>query len=278
KKISKPKRIEIRTRHGKIPVDVYSPTQEDIERQINKHQKPPVHVIYHGGAYILQYLRDEASVARYLASELGCYVVIPGYTAAPQVQFPVGEEQCYDALKWVHENGNLFGWDTSRISVGGNSTGGKFCFDVALQAIDDNGFVPIAISSEIPSLDLSRSDSSRTSSKKRPLVNTWMINLVRNTYFKGADTSSPQASPVLHAKIGELPPVLIITAEHDTLRHEGNEFAEKLKSLGVQVTHKEFKDVDHGFMHFKATKAQAKEETALILRHLQKAYLKALSN
>lgn len=163
KKIDNAKRVKIPTQFGEIVADIYSPTKDDIAKQMKQHQKPPVHVIYHGGAFILQFLKDEASLARYLASELGCYVVIPDYLAAPQAQFPVAEKQCYDAYLWVRKNAELFGWDKDKISVGGNSAGGKFCFDVALQAIDNNEFVPIAISAEIPSLDISRDNSKRTS-------------------------------------------------------------------------------------------------------------------
>lgn len=271
KKIDPAKHIRIHTRHGNIDALLFSPTKEDIHHQQHQGSLPPMHMITHGGAFILQYPHDDENIARYLASEVGCYVLIPDYTAAPQAQFPVAEEQCFDAFRWAHSNASHYGWDADRISIGGASAGGKLALSVALAAIQDGGFVPVAVTSEYGVADVSRSNQERTSAKKGPIVGSMLMDLVRNTYFKGTDLKSSEVSPIYHSSLNRLPPTLIITAEYDTLRQESNDLAYKLSSLGVSVTHKEFERVDHGFTH-QLPIEPAREAIEMIGNHIRTAY------
>src|SRR5450755_2674922 len=148
KPIARPDRISIPTRHGDVAALVYRPTNADTERQLAAGTRPPVHLITHGGAFIVRVPQQEDNVARYLASEIGAFVVVPDYDTAPKVRFPVAEQQTYDVFRWIHENGDRMGWDSERVSVGGPSAGGKFALNVALQAIDEGGYRPVAVTSE----------------------------------------------------------------------------------------------------------------------------------
>jgi acetyl esterase len=271
KAIADPSEVSVPTRHGPVRTLIYSPTAEDVAIQQAAGLMPPVHLITHGGGFIIGVPEQEDNVARYLASEVGCYVVIPDYYTAPKVRFPVSEEQNYDVFRWMGAHGEEFGWDTQRMTVGGPSAGGKFALNVALQAIDAGEYVPLAISVEYACTDASIPDSERTSAKRHPVVAPWLNRLVRATYCKGGDPSDPLASPALHPRLAELPPTLILTAEYDTLRHEGNALAEDLQAKGVQVTHRQFAGVDHGFTHTKPV-AVANEAIQMIGRHLRSAY------
>lgn len=269
--IAKPHTVTVPTRHGDLRSLVYAPTDDDIARQSAAGLRPPVHLITHGGAFIIRVPEQEDNVARYLASEIGAYVVIPDYDTAPHVRFPIAEEQSYDAYRWVCENAGRMGWDGRRVSVGGASAGGKLALNVALQAIDDGYQVPVALSSEFGAADLTLPDESRTSDKPRPVVAPGLMKLVRQTYFTGADLSSPLASPALHPRLADLPPTLILTAGFDTLRHESDALARDLAAKGVQVTHRQFPGVDHGFTHAKPVET-AREAITMLGRHLAAAY------
>lgn len=271
KKIDPPKKIEIPTRHGIIKAYVFSPTEEDIMIQKGKDLLPPVHMIVHGGAFILRYPLEEDNVARYLASELSCYVIIPDYEAAPQVQFPVSEEECYDAFLWIHNNGTKNNWDGERVSVGGSSAGSKLALSVALQAIENKEYIPIALTSEYGVVDISIPVHSRYSAKKHPLVSPSLVSLALNTYFKGSNLKSPLVSPNYDKNLNKLPPILIMTAEYDTVGPESKRFALQLKELGVDVTYQEFEGVDHLFTHLKPVSI-AKKSIFMIGEHLKKAY------
>lgn len=274
KDIAPPTTIQVPTRHGPVSALVFAPTAADLADQQAAGHRPPVHVLTHGGAFILQYPQEEGNVARYLASEVGAFVVVPDYTAAPQAQFPVAEDQNYDVFDWVHQATEQ-PWDTERVSVGGPSAGGKYALSVALDAIDAGAYAPVAVSTEYGVADLSRPDSARTSTKKRPTVSPALMRLVRGTYYQGADFNDPRVSPLLHPRLGELPPTLVMTAELDTLKHESNELAEKLRDLGVQVTHHEFPGVDHGFTHQKPVDV-AQGAITMLGDHLRAAYDAAL--
>ena len=275
KKIASPATIQIPTRHGSLRALVYAPTAQDIAQQKAAGQLPPVHLITHGGAFILRVPEQEDNVARYLASEVGAYVVIPDYDTAPQVVFPTSEEESYDAFRWVHEHGTEFGWDADRLTIGGASAGGKLAINVALMAIEDDYFVPLAIHAEYATSGFNRPDSLRTSEKKNPVVAPDLMQLVRDTYFVNADVQSTLVSPALHPRLAELPPILIETAGFDTLKHEMNDLARDLQGKGVSVTHHEFAGVDHGFTHAKPA-AVAKLAIEMIAEHLSKAYTAAL--
>ena len=182
---------------------------------------------------------QEDNVARYLASEVGCYVVLPDYDSAPKVRFPVAEEQNYDVFRWMRDHGDDHGWDAGRMTDGGASAGGKFALHVALQAIDAGEYVPLAVSTEYGAADLSMPDSQRTSAKRHPVVGPGLLRLVRATYFKDTDVGDALASPARHPRLAELPATLILTGEFDTLRHEMNALADDLQAKGVPVTRRE---------------------------------------
>lgn len=277
KTIAAPLTVTVPTRHGDIPALVFAPTDEDITAQLKRGETPPVHVLTHGGAFIIQYPQEEGNVARYLASELGAYVVIPDYLAAPQAQHPVAEQQTYDTFLWARENATRFGWDGDRMTVGGPSAGGQLALEVALQAIDAGTYVPLAVSTEYGVADMSRANAERPSTKKNPVVSPALMSLVHGTYFKGVDWKSPLASPIYHPRLAELPPTLVMTAEFDTLKNESNDLANKLRDLGVDVTHHEFPGVDHGFTHQKPVDV-AKAAITMLGDHLRTAYNAALTN
>jgi acetyl esterase len=271
KEIARPRRVTVSTRHGKLRALVYAPVPEDVAAWVASGGRPPVHMIVHGGAFIARMPRQEDNVARYLASEVGCYIVIPDYDTAPKVRFPVSEEQTYDVFRWIRANGEAYGWDGERVSVGGASAGGKLALNVAQQAIDVDAHPPVAVSAEYGAADISRPDSMRTSPKPHPVVPAQLMQLIRRTYFKGADLTSPLASPALSDRLAEFPPTLIMTAAYDTLRHEMNDLAADMTAKGVQVTHRQFDGVDHGFTHTKPADV-ALEAITLIGDLLRKAY------
>jgi acetyl esterase len=89
KKIAKPRRIIIPTRHGDVRALVYSPTAADIEASVASGRRPPVHLLTHGGAFIVRFPQSEDNIARFLASEVGAYIVVPASTMASPTRSPL---------------------------------------------------------------------------------------------------------------------------------------------------------------------------------------------
>ena len=275
--VARPSAIQIPTRHGTVKAFVYAPAAEASVAFTSAGERPPVHLILHGGAFIVRRPLQEDNVARYLASEVGAFVVVPDYDTAPKVMFPISEEESYDIFMWVHEHGAEQGWDGERLTVGGPSSGGKMAFSVVTQAIDAGSFIPLAVSSEYGVADLSRSNERRQSPKERPVVPQQMMDLVKNTYFADADVQDPLASPAYYDRFAEFPPTLIMTGELDTLKHEMNEIAIAIAQAGVPVTHREFAGVDHGFTHSKPADV-ARQSIVMIGDHLRAAFTRTTAN
>jgi acetyl esterase len=271
KDIAEPEKITIPTRHGEIRALVYQPTDEDITASVLAGRRPPVHFITHGGGFIVRRPDQEDNLARYIASEIGAYVVVPDFDTAPTAIHPVSEQQAYDAFIWVHEHGARMGWDGARLSIGGASAGTQVAFSVVEQAIEAGGFVPVALSSEFGVVDLARPDELNTSPLDRPVVPQQLMRLVRNTYFVNADLTDPLVSPGRYERLAEYPPTLILTGEYDTLRAQMAELAEDMATKGVEVTYREFAGVDHGFTHAKPVDV-AREALRMIGEHLRNAY------
>lgn len=275
KPVATPERITIPTRHGDISALLYSPVHTDIEAELSAERRPPVHLLVHGGAFVARRPEQEDNVARYLASEVGCFVVLPDYDVSPQVRFPVAEQECYDAYLWLLDHAVTHGWDPARVSVGGASAGAKLALSVIVQALQDGGATPVAASLEYGASDFSLPDESRTSPRKIPVIGPWMLRMVRETYLLGADLTDPVVSPAKYLKPGDFPPLLILTGGLDTLRHDMRAFAEKARANGAKVDHHEFADADHGFTHFQPVET-ARTAVTMIGDHLRAAYAAAV--
>jgi acetyl esterase len=235
---------------GKVPVRVYTPTAAATH---------PVLVYFHGGAFFLGSLDTHDHVARELAHATGFTVVSVGYRLAPEHRFPAGLSDCYAVVRWIaahgREAGNAVGWNGEALAVAGDSSGGTFVAAVTAMAADD-GFK--GITHQVlyyPSLDLDF-DVERYPSLKSNAVGFGLETAGLkpfNTFYleSGADPADPLVSPIKRTNLKGLPPALIVTAEFDPLRDEGELYGRKLASAGVPVTVHRYEQAGHGFVqHF----------------------------
>jgi acetyl esterase/lipase len=227
--VAVPERITIPTRHGDIPALLYSPVPAGIEARLSAGRRPPVHLLLHGRAFVVRRPEQEDNVARYLASEVGCYVVLPDDDVSPQVRFPVAEQECYDAYRWILGRAGTQGWDENRVSTGGAGAGAKLALSVIVQALQDGTPTPVAAGLEYGASDFSLPDESRTSPRKIPVIGPWMLRMIHETYLLGADLTDPVVSPAKYPKLGDFPPLLVLTGGLDTLRHDMRAFAEEAR-------------------------------------------------
>ncbi|WP_083752641.1 alpha/beta hydrolase fold domain-containing protein [Actinosynnema sp. ALI-1.44] len=158
-----------------------------------------------------------------------------------------------------------------RVSVGGASAGGKLALSVLVQALRDGEPTPVAASLEYAVGDLFLPDASRTSPSRRPIVGRWMMRMVRRTYFQGADLDDPVVSPAKYPKLGDFPPLLVLTGGLDTLRGEMHALADAARTAGVEVSYHDFPDSDHGFTHVTPVET-ARSAITMIGDHLRAAF------
>jgi acetyl esterase len=234
------------TTTGVVPVRLYTPTEAPEHGVI---------VYLHGGAFFLGSLDTHDHVARALAKTTGLMVVSVGYRRAPEAAFPAGLQDCAGVVRWVVGTGARLGWDGGTLAVAGDSAGGTLAAAVAAQAHDD-GFD--RITHQIlyyPSLDLDF-DADRYPSLRENAVGYGLETAGLKPYnafyvASGADPADPRVSPIKRADLGGLPPALIVTAEYDPLRDEGERYGARLQAAGVPCTISRYPGAPHGFVqHF----------------------------
>jgi acetyl esterase len=227
-----PETIRVRTRHGKVRCHVYRPEGAAAS-----------YVHLHGGAFLMRYPRMDDWFCRIVAAEVGATVVNVDYDVAPQVRYPVAHEQAHDVLAHVAEQSG------GRVAVGGFSAGGNLAASAALQARDRGSCAPVLQLLGVPSLDVAGDPATKQSLITNPMITPGVMELVRRTYFRDVRRRTESyASPLLGDWFSGLAPALVITAEFDRLRAEGDAYAERLTDAGVPVEHHVVEAADHYFL------------------------------
>ncbi|WP_460921848.1 alpha/beta hydrolase [Pontibacter brevis] len=208
----------------------------------------PVWVYFHGGGFAIGSYDVRDNFCKKIAEQASCAVVSVQYRLAPEHPFPEGLQDCYEATCWVAEHAHVFGGDGSKLAVGGESAGGNLAAVVSLMGRDRNGPKILHQTLLYPAVDCSGSAPSRREEDTEYLITQDMLKQFGDAYLPaGINRKDPYCSPVF-ADLTGLPPAVVITAEHDPLRDEGNRYAKKLKHAGVPVVHKEYPGMIHDFV------------------------------
>ena len=235
-----PIRRRVPTRHGAVKVDLYLPPGVDA---------PATYMHLHGGAFIMRFPRMDDFFCRYVVAEAGVAVVNVDYDVAPQARYPVAQEQAHDVFVWLSEHGADWGLDPQRLAIGGFSAGGNLAASACLQLRDSGGAAPRLQLLGVPSLEVAGDASAKPSTTSNPMVGPGLLKLVRATYFKDASRrTEPYASPLLAEDLTGVAPAVVITAQHDSLRAEGDAFAAALDRVGLLVEHLVVPRRDHYFL------------------------------
>jgi acetyl esterase len=239
--------------------------------------KPGVLLFIHGGVWIAGNFQNHQRLLRDLVVGSGQIGVFVEYTPLPAAKFPTQLEESYAALKWVAEHADEIGADGARIAVAGNSVGGNMTAALSLMAKDRSGPKIAYQVLLIPATDASvDTESYREFATGRFLPRAFM-KYGWDLYAPDAVTrSNPYVSPLRAGteKLNGLPPALVITAENDPLRDEGEAYARKLKEAGVQVDAVRYNGTIHDFVLLNAlrnlpsTQAAIQQVTSGIREHL----------
>lgn len=239
--------------HGEIPVRVYTPNGE-----------PPFPglVYFHGGGWVIGDLETHDQVCRALANGAGCVVVAVDYRLAPENKFPAAAEDCYAATQWVARNAAASGIDPTRIAVAGDSAGGNLATVVSLMARDRKGPGLVLQLLVYPVTDSSLDTPSYSENAQGYLLTREAMQWFWNHYVRDtADRENPYAAPLRAQQLAGLPPALVITAEFDPLRDEGEAYGARLREAGVPTQVTRYDGMIHGF--FGMTMLLDKAKTAM---------------
>jgi acetyl esterase len=234
--------LRIETGAGPVTCTVYHPPTGDAPA--------PVYVNFHGGGFVVARPEQDDHICRYIAATAGCVVINVDYAVAPKRPYPAPVTQAYDVTAWVAENGAVGGWDGSRLAVGGHSAGANLTAAVCRLARERGTFSPRLQILDSAPLDQVADPATKRSLVAKPLLTPQLMRIFTAAYVpEPADRAHPLVSPALADDLAGLPPALVVTAENDRLRDEGDAYAKALEAAGVPVTHRVFEGVDHYFTH-----------------------------
>jgi acetyl esterase len=233
----------------------------------------PCHVYFHGGGFWMGEPRHFDNGCQDTAAGAGCVVVSVDYRLAPEHKFPTAAEDCYAALRWTVDHADELGIDTSKVSIGGGSAGGNLTAVVALMARDRGGPPIVLQVIEIPVVDLTMSYPSIDENGKGYILTRESMEEYRGYYVTSEDEKRhPYASPIFADDLSGLPPALVMTAEFDPLRDEGEAYAARLRESGVPTTAKRWDGHIHGSMTFTAVSPSARQYRDEVVAALRRAY------
>jgi acetyl esterase len=225
---------------GPIAVRVYRPVLKDTL---------PALIYFHGGGFVIGNLDTHDRLCRALANASLCAVIAVDYRLAPEHKYPAAVDDAYAATRYIAEHAAEFGIDPNRIAVGGDSAGGSLATVVCLLSRDRGGpqlkfqlliYPWVSFYDESPSMQQYAKDHFLTRDG---------LDWFRENYLPSRESGlEPSASPTNAANLQRLPPAMIITAECDPLRDQGEAYARKLEAAGVKVELKRYEGMIHPFL------------------------------
>ena len=246
-----------------IPIRVYTPAGE---------APFPALVFYHGGGWVIGSIETHDAVCREIANLASCKVISVEYRLAPEHKFPAAVEDAYESLEWISSHAAELGIDPERIAVGGDSAGGNLATVACLIANERGGPHVVHQLLFYPSTGPAMDTPSASENAEGYLLTKDMMIWFQSHYLANEeDQEHPYLSPILSDKLEGLPPATILTAQYDPLRDIGIAYAEKLKSHGVEVFHKNYDDLIHGFANFTAYVPEARQAVGDGAEELKKA-------
>jgi len=249
---------------GEIPLRFYTP---------DGRGPFPVLVFFHGGGWVIGNLDTHDGVCRLLTNGAGCMVASVDYRLAPEHPFPAAAEDSYAATKWIAGKAATIGADPKRVAVGGDSAGGNLAAVVALMARDRGGPALVHQLLVYPVTDAPGDTASYRDNAEGYFLTAasmhWFWKHYTGTVKNPLD---PYACPLRATNHRGLPPALVITAEFDPLRDEGEAYAARLRDAGVPVKMTRYPGMIHGFFGMGSLLDQGKAAIAEAVQALRSAF------
>lgn len=212
----------------------------------------PVLSYFHGGGWVIGDLDSYDALCRELCGGASCVVVSVEYRLAPEHKFPAAPEDCVAAVKWVAANAASIKGDPQRLAVAGDSAGGNLAAVVAQSLRDQGGPRLCAQLLIYPCTQLAGDPTpSMIENAEGYLLERKDMDWFVNHYLVSpADGNQVSASPAFAKSLAGLPPALVITAEFDPLRDEGEAYGRRLQAAGVPTVVSRYDGAIHAFFSF----------------------------
>ena len=234
--VEKVEDVKIPGSEAEIPARLYTPAKADSGG-----------VVYlHGGGFVIGDVESYDPFCRTLANASRCPVLSVDYRLAPEHKFPAAVTDSFDAVGWAAANSAKLGM-AKGVAVAGDSAGGNLAAVAALMCRDRKVELKAQVMA-FPFIALDVTSRSYIEYSKGFFLTGKQGAWFSAQYMNGPqDALDPKLSPILWGDFEGLPPALILTAEYDPLRDQGEAYADTLARAGVEVTSLRVRGVTHGF-------------------------------
>jgi acetyl esterase len=225
---------------GDIPARIYRPDSTEASL--------PTVVFVHGGGFVIGDIETHDNQARTICAGSDAVVVSIDYRLAPEAPWPAAVHDAHAAVRWAADNIDDLGGDPDRLAVAGDSAGGNTAAVVALLCRDDGPQLAAQLLI-YPSTDFDPEASyqSRVDNAEGYFLTADDMTWFRDHYAGSADHTDPLLSPLEADDLTALPAAVVVTAEFDPLRDEGEAYAAALSAAGVDVDLQRYDGMVHGF-------------------------------
>jgi acetyl esterase/lipase len=233
----------------------------------------PVIVYFHGGGWVIADKNTYDGGARGLSQSANAIVVSVDYRRSPEAKFPAAWDDALSAYRWAADHAASFNGDPARLALAGESAGGNLAIATAIAVRDHGGTHPLAVLAVYP---VGQTGNMETASyvdcaDAKPLNKAMIGWFVDKLVTAPADKSDPRLD-LVNANLKNLPPVIIINAEIDPLRSDGELLAAALEESDIDVTRKVYDGVTHEFFGMAAVVGKAQDAQEYAGKRLKKYF------
>jgi acetyl esterase len=206
-------------------------------------------IYFHGGAFIWGGIETSDPLCRRIANVSGSKVLSVGYRLAPENKFPAAVNDGFNSFLWAYDNADRLDIDREKIILAGDSSGGNIAASACLK-LKDNGYpLPLMQVLFYPLTGPDFFSESMREFSEGYFLTQDELKWIGDSYLNSRNEAlDPYFAPVLHERLEGLPEALVVTAEYDPLRDQGETYVSRLYSAGVPVTSIRAKGMIHGFM------------------------------
>lgn len=248
------KKLDTKVYNGmyEVPVRLYFPNEESMSGDVSEKGKYPVLLFFHGGGWVTESVENYDRVCSRMAQSTGHIVMSVEYRLAPEYRFPVPLEDCYAAAKALYTGRLILPADPDRITIIGDSAGGNLAAAVCLLARERGEFMPRKQILIYPALNNCYTEESPYKSVQENGEGYLLTAVKMEDYLKlyessPKDRQNPYFAPILEEDLSHMPDTLILTAEFDPLRDEGEAYGKRLKDAGNYVEVYRIPEALHGY-------------------------------
>lgn len=248
------KKLDTKVYNGtyEVLVRLYFPNEESMSGDVSEKGKYPVLLFFHGGGWVTESVENYDRVCSRMAQSTGHIVMSVEYRLAPEYRFPVPLEDCYVAAKALYTGRLILPADPDRITIIGDSAGGNLAAAVCLLARERGEFMPRKQILIYPALNNCYTEESPYKSVQENGEGYLLTAVKMEDYLKlyessPKDRQNPYFAPILEEDLSHMPDTLILTAEFDPLRDEGEAYGKRLKYAGNYVEVHRIPEALHGY-------------------------------